>query len=393
MSGQVNAPAGIGQPAKTVQTSGSSAISYAERVLPSDADRSSKVLRQYRELNFLRVVGDREQKADVRLSVRRMVVMRNTAGVKVPFSPDGPLTWGEIDAVRTDLFVPVLVGGLLPVKDVKPGDDWPVAVAAVTDLTEMGKIVEGGLKLKFVSVVNLNGKKLARLALTGTVTGVTEDGPSRQTLEGTAYFDLDAALLSHLSLNGIQELLDPTGKVVGKITGRFLLTRKPVGADDLTDKSVQNLELKPTSENTLLFYNNSDLGVRFVYPRSWRVGAVQGNQVTLEQTRKGGGILITMEPPAKLPSAEQFLVEAKDQVKILNGKVFAADKPTKSANLDRFGLDAEIKGKKVRLAYAILRNTDGGATFAARLPASDAAELVRDVDRILKDLEVTKAIR
>ena len=393
MSGQVNVPGERDKPAKSVQTAGASTIRYAERVLPGDEDRSAKVLRQYQELNFLRVIGDREQKADVRISVRRMVVLRNPAGVKVPFSPDGALTWGEIDAVRTDLFVPILVGGLLPGKDVKPGDDWPVAAAATTDLTEMEKVTEGGLKLKFVSVVTLSGKKMARLALTGTVTGVTEDGPSRQTLDGTAYFDLDAGMLSHLSLNGTQELLDPAGKVVGKITGRFILTRKPAGLDDLPDNSFKSSEVKPTPENTLLFYNNSDLGVRFVYPRSWRVGAVQGKQVSIEQTRKGGGILITMEPPTKLPTVEQFLIEAKDQVKTLKGTVLAEDKPTKAGNLDRFGLDAEINGKKVRLAYAILRNPDGGATFAARLPTADAAEMGKEIDRILKDFEVTKAIK
>ena len=31
-----------------------------------------------------------------------------------PFSPDGPLTWGEIDVVRTDVFNPAAIPGLLP---------------------------------------------------------------------------------------------------------------------------------------------------------------------------------------------------------------------------------------------------------------------------------------
>jgi hypothetical protein len=393
MAGQVTVPGEKDKPGKSVQTAGASTIRYAERVLPPDDDKSARVLRQYGELNFQRVIGDREQKADVRASVRRMVVMRNPAGVKVPFSPDGPLTWGEIDAVRTDLFVPVLVPGLLPNKEVKPGDDWPVGPGAVADLTEMEKVTDGGLKMKFVSVVHIGGKRMARLALSGTVAGVTEDGPTRQTLDGTLYFDLDAGLLSHFTLDGTHELLDPAGKVGGKITGRFSLTRKPAGPDDLPDRSVQGVELRPTPENTLLFYNNSDLGVRFVYPRSWRVGAVQGNQVSLEHNRKGGGILITLEPPGKLPTAEQFVAEAKDQVKVLKGTVTGTDGPRKSGGLDRFALDARIGGNKVKLAYAILRKEDGGATFAARIPVDDATELTRDVDRILKDLEVTKEIK
>jgi hypothetical protein len=393
MAGEVAVPGTKEQPAKSVRTVGASLSSYAERVLPADEDRAARVVRLYRELNFQRVIGDREQKADVRASVRRMVVMRNPAGAKVPFSPDGPFTWGEIDAVRTDLFIPVLVPGLLPGKDVTPGDDWPVAAAAVTDLTEMEKIVDGGLKMKFVSTVTVGGKKMARLALSGTVTGITEDGPCRDTLDGTAYFDLDAGMLTHFSLNGTHELLDPSGKVTGKITGRFTLSRKPAEADDLTDRSLELVVLKPTPENTLLFYNNPDLGVRFVYPRSWRVGTVQGKQVSLEHTRKGGGILVTLEPPAKVPTANQFLAEARDQVKALKGKVLGEQRPTVTGSFDRFSLDAEIGGQDVKLVYAILRTPDGGATFAARLPEADAAELGREIDRILKDLELTKSIK
>src|SRR5262245_46371681 len=202
MAGTISMPGEKDKPVKSVRMQGASTIRYAERVMPPDDDRSAKVVRQYRELNFLRTIGDREQKADVRASVRRMVVLRNSAGAKVPFSPDGPLTWGEIDAVRTDLFLPVLIPGLLPGKEVKPGDDWPVATAAVTDLTEMDKVLEGGLKVKFVSVVNLGGKKMARLALSGTVTGVTEDGPNRQTLDGTAYFDIDAGMFVRFAIDG-----------------------------------------------------------------------------------------------------------------------------------------------------------------------------------------------
>jgi hypothetical protein len=393
MAGQMTVPATKDQAARSVRTVGASISSYSERVLAPDDDRSARVIRQYKELNFQRMIGDRDQKADVRASVRRMVVMRNPAGVKVPFSPDGPFTWGEIDAIRTDLFVPVLVPGLLPGKEVRPGDTWPIAAAAVTDLTEMEKVAEGGLTMKFVSVVTVNGKKMARLTLSGKVTGVTEDGPCRDSLDGTAYFDLDAGMLSHFSLDGTHELLDPAGKTTGKITGRFTLTRKPADADDLTDKSLLGVGLKPTPENTLLFYNNPDLGIRFVYPRSWRVGAVQGKQVSVEHTRKGGGILITLEPPEKVPTAEQFLAEAKDQVKALKGSVKGVEGPRRTAGFDRFSLDADVNDKSVVLAYAILRTDTGGATIAARFPADDAAEMGKDLDRLLKELEVTKAIR
>src|SRR5262245_61668904 len=60
MAGQISMPGEKDKPAKSVRMQGASTIRYAERVMPPDDDRSAKVVRQYRELNFLRTIGDRE---------------------------------------------------------------------------------------------------------------------------------------------------------------------------------------------------------------------------------------------------------------------------------------------------------------------------------------------
>jgi hypothetical protein len=59
--------------------------------------------------------------------------------------------------------------------------------------------------------------------------------------------------------------------------------------------------------------------------------------------------------------------------------------------LDRFSLDATVGKNALRLEYAILKQTDGGATVAATLPADDEA-LRPEVARIVRSLSVTKAI-
>ena len=76
----------------------------------------------------------------------------------------------------------------------------------------------------------------------------------------------------------------------------------------MTDAALGGLTLKPTAENTLLLYDNPERGVRFLYPRGWRVGAVQGKQVTLDHAR-GAGMLVTIEPAAKVPTAADYLKE------------------------------------------------------------------------------------
>ncbi len=383
-----------GKPAQLVPVVGQSKLTYEERLLQPDAD-TTKTVRAYRAVEFERTVGEAKQDAGIRPSIRRMVVIRDGAR-KAPFSPDGPLTWGEIDVVRTDVFCPALIPGLLPPGAVKPGQSWKASAAAVAELTDMEKVEEGAVTVEFVGIAKLNGKQLARLKISGTVRGVNEDGPNRQKLDGTAYFDLDAGLLTYLSVRGTHELLDGKGQTAGVIEGQFVMTRSPVAKmpPDLSDAALRDLELKPNAENTLLLYDNPDLGVRFLYPRGWRVGVVQGKQLTLDHAR-GAGILFTIEPAAKVPSADEYLKETLGVLEKQKATITATDKPqrlrSEPVQLDRFALDATIGANKLRLEYAILKQTDGGVTIAATLPA-DEADLRPEVARIVRSLSVTKKI-
>lgn len=396
LSGKLSVPTEKGKPAQLLPLTGASHLLYDERILIPDEDRTLKAIRFYREVDFKRVLGPTTQDAGIRPSVRRLVVLKS-GPKKAPFSPDGPLTWGEIDVVRTDVFSPAVVPGLLPPGPVKPGQTWKATPAAVAELTDMEKVDEGDLTVEFVGVLTVDGKRVARLKLGGTVRGVNEDGPNRQKLDGTAYFDLGAGILTYLSVKGTHELLDGTsGQTVGLIEGQFVMTRSAVAVpSELSDGSLRGIDLKPAGENTLLLYDNPDLGVRFLYPRGWRVGAVQGKQVTLDHAR-GAGILITVEPPAKVPTPEEYLREIAGFLQKEKAKIDGHEKPVRvrsePVTLDRFAISATFGAERARLEYAVLRQTEGGATLAARLPEAEAGSLRPQVERIARSLSVTKKI-
>ncbi|MFO0848574.1 MAG: hypothetical protein U0871_08465 [Gemmataceae bacterium] len=391
LDGRLALPGDDGKP-QEVPLTGASTLIYDERPLPSDDPRGGKSLRAYRVVRFNRTMAGKEQSADVRPGVRRMVVMRSEKGKKAPFSPDGPLTWGEIDVVRTDLFCPVLVPGLLPGRAVRAGEKWPATAAAVADLTDLDPIEEGGVTVEFVGVVTLDGKRYAKLSLAGQVRGQSEDGPARQKLDGLAYFDLADARLSYLKLTGVSEMLSREGRVTGRLTGTFTMTRGPAErTDDIADGVVRPRDLVASDDNTQLLYDNPDLGLRFLYPRRWRVGAVTGRQVTVDEPT-GGGVLLSVEPAAELPTADQYLRETQDFFRKQGWRTGAIDGPRRAGPVGRFGTDATIAGKQARLEYAVLTTADGGVTAAARLPWADRDALGKDLDRILGSLEVTKRI-
>jgi hypothetical protein len=325
-----------------------------------------------------------------------MVVIK-TDGRRAPFSPDGALTWGEIDVVRTDVFNPAAIPGLLPAAPVRKGSIWKATPAALAELTDLEKVESGEIAIELLAVTEVESRRVARLKLSGTVQGVNEDGPNAQTLDGTAYFDLDAGFLTYLSIKGTHKLQDGKGQTVGVIEGQFTMIRAALAKPpaDLSDASLDGLTLKPTLENTLLLYDNPQLGVRLLYPRGWRVGAVQGRQVTLDHAR-GSGMLITLEPAAKTPAAESYLKEIEEYLAKQKAKVTALDRPARvraePSRLDRFGMDATFGDSRARLEYAVLKQAEGGATVAARIPAAETAAVSTEVERIIRSLLVTRTI-
>lgn len=392
LSGSLNLPASKEQPApKPLKVTGNSLIEYDERVLDVADQQVGKTLRIYRQFQMERKLGDQPQDAGLRKPVRRLVLVR-MKNTEVPFSPDGPLTWHEIDLIRTDVFTPALAG-LLPDHPVRPGDSWTAATAAVQELTDMERIEEGKLECRLQEVTTLANRRHARVAVSGTVRGINEDGPNRQQLDGWFFFDLESNHLSYLTLKGTHMLLEKAGKEAGRIEGRFVLTRQVnQRSPDLADQALRGVDLKPGADNTMLLYDNADLGVRFLYPRRWRVGQVQGRQITLDEP-KGSGLLMTLEPLSRTPTGKQFLAESRGYLEKQKANILRVDPPQPAPafgnGAEHLALDVALSGQRLTLEYYILRQDKGGAIIAARLAGDEMASLRKDVERMVRSLKVS----
>jgi hypothetical protein len=375
---------------------GKSIIEYDERVLTaSKTGQVDKILRIYRKMDFQRTVGDTAQEGTIRPEVRRLVILRLNH-VEVPFSPDGPLMWGEIDLVRTDVFTPAL-SGLLPTNPVKPGDHWPAAKSAIQELTDMERIDQGQVDCRLAELTRIQNRRHARIQFSGTVAGLNEDGPNRQQLEGAYFFDLESNSIASISLNGISLLLDKDGKEVGRVEGQFSLIRQvDQRSRDLNDETVRGLIVDPTDENTRLLYDNRDVGVRFLYPRRWKVMGVRGRQLAVDDT-EGNGMLLTFESASKAPTGAQYLRESVDWLEKQKAKIIRVDPVQRiahvSGELEHFGLEVELPKEKALMEYFVIRQALGGATVAARLlPGAHLAESKKAVESISRSLVLTRRI-
>ncbi|HXG10728.1 MAG TPA: hypothetical protein VNK04_13305 [Gemmataceae bacterium] len=381
---------------RPLKVSGESAIEYDERVLALDAaGQPQKTVRIYRRLDFRRRVGDQPQENTLRPAVRRLVLLRRQ-NVEVPFSPDGPLTWNEIDLVRTDVFTPALAG-LLPGRPVRPGERWTAAAAAVQELTDLERTDEGSIACRLEQVTTLENRRHARVALAGTVRGTNEDGPNRQQLEGYYFFDLESNHLSYLYVKGVNSMLDKDGKEVGRLEGHFVLTRQAHRrSPDLSDAALRGVALEPDADNTLLLFDSPEAGVRFLYPRRWRASLLPGRRVTLDGA-DGSGLLLTVEPLAKVPTGAGFLAESRAWMKEQKAKELRVVPPQRlqaaPQELEHFALEVEVSGQRVLMDYYVVRQPSGGATLAARLLPADLAALRKEVERIARSVTITGTIK
>jgi hypothetical protein len=396
ITGTLTPPAEKGKSApKPLAVRGDSAIEYDERVLDLD-DKGvvTKTARICRRIDFQRTVGDSKQEATIRPAVRRLILLRHN-NQEVPFSPDGPLTWGEIDQVRTDVFTPALVG-LLPRDPASVGDKWTAARSAIQELTDMERIEEGEVTCRLEQILTVEKRRQARVSFAGTVRGPGEDGTTQQKLDGFLYFDLESNHVSYVSLKGVHSLLDKDNKEVGRVEGRFVLSRQAnTRCKELSDEGLKGVATEPNADNTLLLYDNPDLGVKFLHPRRWRVTGAHGNQVTLDSADGGGGVLLTVEPPSRTPTGAQFLTESREFLEKQKAKFVRVERPAAVqgvAGMEHFSIEAEMGGQAFVMDYYTWKQRDGGVIVAARLPKEDAAALQKEVERIARSATVTKKI-
>lgn len=377
LSGTLKVPGPDGQ-GKILVVRGTSAISYDERILALDAKGAAeRVVRAYRKAELKRTLGDQAQEGGIRPEVRRIVLLRRDT-VEVPFSPEAPLTRGEIELVRTDVFAPAL-NGLLAGRDASIGQSWSADAGVVRELTDMIVVREGGITCRLAEVQEIDLRQVARVTFQGVVSGANEDGPCRQEIEGFLYFDIARGAIAYLSLRGKHVLPGPNGTDGGTLDGRFVLTRAPIEPPPaLADAGLAGVRLIPDDDNTLLL---EELGpLKLEYPRRWKIAQARQDQITLDGA-DGSGVLVSLTPPGRGPTPAAYLEETRGWLAKNEGTATRLDPPREvEPGLFTFVIESTLKGKPAILEYFVRTSADGTVLVAGRLNPGDAtarADLAR----------------
>ena len=123
------------------------------------------------------------------------------------------------------------------------------------------------------------------------------------------------------------------------------------------------------------------------------MAGVQGQQVTVDSA-DGSGMLLTVDPPQRVPTGAQFLNESRGWLEKQKGRILRSVPPATvqaaPLSLEYFAIEAEMGGQRFLMVYYVARQAAGGVTVAARLLPKDAAVLQREVESIARSLRLRK---
>src|SRR5262249_46062477 len=142
---------------------------------------------------------------------------------------------------------------------------------------------------------------------------------------------------------------DKDGKEQGRVEGQFVLTRElEQRCPELSENAWRGIKVEPDDDNTLLLYDNPDIGVRFLYPRRWRVAGMRGRQLGIDETN-GSGLLLTFEQVERVPSGAQFLAESRKWLADQKARIKRVNEPrllqAPPNVLEQFSIEMESQGK------------------------------------------------
>jgi hypothetical protein len=364
---------------KRLAKTGKARSQYVERILQVDEQQlGAKTLRRYTLLDAEQRIGEETTRARLRNQVQHLVLERQP-NTSVTFSPDGPLQLGELEQVRTDVFVPRLAG-LLPTQPVERGSTWNVTTPAVLELTDLQTLQLGSLECTLSAVEG----DVAVVKFAGQVSGTTPSGSNQQTLQGSYRFDLKASRIVALQFEVTSLLRDRQNKQVGDITARFQLTRQLTGVGDV---ATSGLTLEANEENTLLLMQEPRLGLELLHSRRWVPSPVNDQSWRIDGP-SGSGLTLQFEPANNIPDMNTV----RKPIEATLGKTVQQLKPLPDPagwnGVQRLSWTGTQNGKEYVFEYFLWKQGNKGAIVAGRYYAPEAALAQKDAERMLRSLRL-----
>ncbi|MFO0847096.1 MAG: hypothetical protein U0871_00860 [Gemmataceae bacterium] len=262
------------------------AHTFVERVEAVEARGGvGKALRHYATAGSESAVGAERGKRDLGAD-RKLIVAQRTADGSLHFSPDGPLGRDELELVA-EHFDTLVLPALLPGKEVKPGDAWPVGPEATQHACHFEGLIKGDLAGKLTEVKD----GAAAFTITGIAEGVETGAVVKVSVTAAGKFDVASGRITELKWEQTDDRGQGPASPASEVKAVISLKRTPLAEEpkELGPDARAKLPAdgKPTDVLTQLRYADPAGRYQFVYARDWHVVGRTGDHLVLRLLDKG----------------------------------------------------------------------------------------------------------
>lgn len=336
---------------------------FVERVLQDKDGIAVKTARHYHRAEATFSDGTESERRALRSDLALLMAQRVKDRTVVHHAKHN-LTQRELEL--TEHFDTLHLAGLLPAKEVAPGESWSVSVPIVQALCHFDGLIEQDLTAKLEAVK----ADVAHISVIGKARGIDMGTEVHVLVKAKAEFDTKKKRLT--SLTWQQSDQREQGPVSPALSADLTikLTREPIPQPD----QLNNFALVPFPEGappeglTVLNYRDEKSRFSFQHSRDWHLVGVQDEQVVLRLLDRGDFVAqVTFTPwkkaaPEKMLTIEQFadlMNEAPAwQVEKLLEKTEKVDVPGKT-KVQRVSAEGTLSGQKVVQFFYLVGSEQG----------------------------------
>jgi hypothetical protein len=257
---------------------------FSERVLSVAATGlPDKVARLYEKARSSTSINGEGNERQLRAE-RRLLVAQRQKDQTLVYSPAGTLTRDEVEL--TDHFDTLVLTGLLPGREVAVGETWKLPNPLVQGLCTFEGITEQTLVCKLDEVKG----PVARVTVSGAVTGIDLGALVKLTVEGSYEYDLGSRRLKKLEWKQREERDQGPASPAMTLQAATTLTRTPIDRpDSLSDVALISVPegFEPPVLLTQLEYRDARAGYSMVYARDWQTVSQSDEHLVMRLIERG----------------------------------------------------------------------------------------------------------
>jgi hypothetical protein len=307
-----------------LKTNASATHDYLERILEAGPDGTAgKAARVYKEARAV-ITVEKETSARSLRPERALLIAQHGRDQMLAYCPKGPWTREELDL--TDHFDTLAVTGLLPGKDVAPGDVWKVNNTTAQALCHLHGLADHTLAGKLEKVQD----DIAVFSIAGNAVGIDQGANVKVTVNALCLFDLKQRRLIAVDWKQSDEReqgpVSPASSM-SIVTG---LRRSPIEPpNELSDIALLTWPVKegsPPREMTDLICKDPKDRYELQHARDWQLVGRTDEHLVLRLMDRGEFVAQVSIAPWKKAAPGMHLPEAEFQTLVATSPGWNQDK-------------------------------------------------------------------